>query len=157
MCGIVGYVGSEQALPILLGGLRTLGYRGYDSAGVSVIDGAQRQPELSVLKRAGKLDRLEEALGAEPVSGSVGIGHTRWATHGEPSDANAHPHLDCGGRVAVIHNGIIENFPELRARLAKEGHTFRSGTDTECIAHLLESHSGDGLAVAVRRTVAELA
>jgi glucosamine--fructose-6-phosphate aminotransferase (isomerizing) len=156
MCGIVGYVGSEQALPILLGGLRTLGYRGYDSAGVSVIDGAQRQPELSVLKRAGKLDRLEEALGAEAVSGSVGIGHTRWATHGEPTDANAHPHLDCGGRVAVIHNGIIENFPELRARLAKEGHTFRSDTDTECIAHLLEAHAGDGLTAAVRRTVEEL-
>ena len=156
MCGIVGYVGSEQALPILLGGLRTLGYRGYDSAGVSVIDGAQRQPQLSVLKRAGKLDRLEEALGAEQVSGSVGIGHTRWATHGEPTDANAHPHLDCGGRVAVIHNGIIENFPELRARLAKEGHTFRSDTDTECIAHLLEAHAGDGLTAAVRRTVEEL-
>src|SRR6185436_13811310 len=102
MCGIVGYVGSEQALPILLEGLRTLGYRGYDSAGVGVIDGAQRQPELSVLERAGKLDRLEKALGAEAVSGNVGIGHTRWATHGEPSDANAHPHLDCGGRVAVI-------------------------------------------------------
>jgi glucosamine--fructose-6-phosphate aminotransferase (isomerizing) len=139
-----------------LDGLRTLGYRGYDSAGVGLIDGAQQNPELSVLKRAGKLDRLEEALGAEPVSGTVGIGHTRWATHGEPSDANAHPHLDCGGRVAVIHNGIIENFPELRARLSKEGHTFRSETDTECIAHLLEAHAGDGLAAAVRRTVAEL-
>src|SRR5213078_2050769 len=152
VCGIVGYVGSEQALPILVGGLRTLGYRGYDSAGIGLIDGA----ELSVVKRAGKLDRLEEALATHPVSGTTGIGHTRWATHGEPSDANAHPHLDCGGRVAVIHNGIIENFPELRARLAKEGHTFRSDTDTECIAHLLEAHAGDGLAAAVRGTVAEL-
>jgi glucosamine--fructose-6-phosphate aminotransferase (isomerizing) len=156
VCGIVGYVGPEQALPILLDGLRTLGYRGYDSAGVGLIDGAQQKPELSVLKRAGKLDRLEEALEVEPASGSVGIAHTRWATHGEPSDANAHPHVDCGGRVAVIHNGIIENFPELRARLAKEGHTFRSATDTECIAHLLEAHAGDGLTAAVRRTVAEL-
>ena len=160
MCGIVGYVGSEQALPILLDGLRTLGYRGYDSAGVGLIEGT----ELSVVKRAGKLDRLVEALAAQqepeqelqPASGNVGIGHTRWATHGEPSDANAHPHLDCGGRIAVIHNGIIENFPELRGRLAKEGHTFRSDTDTECIAHLLEEHSDDGLAAAVRRTVQEL-
>jgi glucosamine--fructose-6-phosphate aminotransferase (isomerizing) len=156
MCGIVGYVGSEQAVPILLDGLRTLGYRGYDSAGVGLIDGAGSDATLTILKRAGKLDRLEEALSAEPVTGRVGIGHTRWATHGEPSDANAHPHADCDGRVAVIHNGIIENFPELRSRLAKEGHTFRSETDTECIAHLLETHIGDGLAAAVRATVSEL-
>src|SRR3954465_6717873 len=155
MCGIVGYVGPEQALPILIDGLRTLGYRGYDSAGVGLIDDGQRR-QLSVLKRAGKLERLEEALASEPVSGRVGIGHTRWATHGEPTDANAHPHLDCDGRVAVIHNGIVENFPELRARLSKEGHTFRSETDTECIAHLLETHIGDGLVAAVRATVSEL-
>src|SRR5436853_6008970 len=152
MCGIVGYVGPDEALPIVLEGLRRLEYRGYDSAGVALSNG-----RLEVVKRAGKLAALEEALsrGTAPA-GRTGMGHTRWATHGAPTDGNAHPHLDCGGRIAVIHNGIIENFPELRARLAKEGHTFRSDTDTECIAHLLEEHSGDGLAAAVRRTVQEL-
>ncbi|MET0801398.1 MAG: glutamine--fructose-6-phosphate aminotransferase, partial [Actinomycetota bacterium] len=134
MCGIVGYAGPDEALPIVLEGLRRLEYRGYDSAGVAVIDGG-----LGVVKRAGKLGELEAALdaGASP-SGSVGMGHTRWATHGAPTDRNAHPHLDCSGRVAVIHNGIVENFQALRTRLEKQGHTFVSETDTEAVAHLIE-------------------
>jgi glutamine---fructose-6-phosphate transaminase (isomerizing) len=134
MCGIVGYVGPDEALPIILEGLRRLEYRGYDSAGIAVID-----DELSVVKRAGKLAELERTLAAhEGPAGTAGMGHTRWATHGAPTDRNAHPHTDCAGRIAVIHNGIIENFPLLRARLEKGGHTFVSETDTECVSHLLE-------------------
>jgi len=143
MCGIVGYVGPDEALPIVLEGLRRLEYRGYDSAGVAVLDGG-----LGVVRRAGKLGELEaalEGLGAEgSPSGSVGMGHTRWATHGAPTDRNAHPHLDCTGRVAVIHNGIIENFQPLRTRLEKEGHSIVSETDTECVAHLIEEMLRDG-------------
>jgi glutamine---fructose-6-phosphate transaminase (isomerizing) len=153
MCGIVGYIGRDQALPIILEGLRRLEYRGYDSAGVAVVD-----DRLAVVKRAGKLDELVRALetGDRP-SGTVGMGHTRWATHGQPTDANAHPHLDCEGRIAVIHNGIIENFADLRAGLEKRGHTLLSETDTECIAHLIEEHAdGEDLADAVRATVKEL-
>ncbi len=152
MCGIVGYVGPDQALPIILEGLRRLEYRGYDSAGVAVIDG-----ELAVVKRAGKLDELVRALDADgSPTGTVGIGHTRWATHGEPNDRNAHPHVDCEGRIAVIHNGIIENFADLRAGLEKRGHALASDTDTECIAHLIEEHRDGDLADAVRATVREL-
>ena len=140
MCGIVGYAGPDDALPIVIEGLRRLEYRGYDSAGVAVIDGAR----LTVIKRAGKLAELEDALsGGERPSGSVGMGHTRWATHGAPTDRNAHPHVDCTGRVAVIHNGIIENFHALRPRLEKEGHTLVSETDTECVAHLVEEKLRD--------------
>ncbi len=152
MCGIVGYVGRDEALPIILEGLRRLEYRGYDSAGVALVDG-----RLAVVKRAGKLDELVRALEAgDRLSGTVGMGHTRWATHGQPTDANAHPHVDCGGRIAVIHNGIIENFAELRVGLEKRGHTLLSETDTECIAHLIEEHAGGDLADAVRATVKEL-
>ena len=134
MCGIVGYVGPDQALPIVMEGLRRLEYRGYDSAGIAVVDGG-----LSVRKRAGKLAELEALLADEPAPrATVAIGHTRWATHGAPTEGNAHPHLDCDGRVAVIHNGIIENFQELRERLDKDGHSFTSYTDSECVAHLLE-------------------
>jgi glucosamine--fructose-6-phosphate aminotransferase (isomerizing) len=152
MCGIVGYVGADEALPIILEGLRRLEYRGYDSAGVAVVDGG-----LSVVKRAGKLAELEEALanGASP-GGRVGMGHTRWATHGVPNDANAHPHTDCDGRIAVIHNGIVENFADLRAGLEKDGHRFRSETDTECIAHMLEDALEGDLVSAVRTVVARL-
>src|SRR5215510_1148233 len=138
MCGIVGYVGPDQALPIVLEGLRRLEYRGYDSAGVAVIDDG-----LSVVKREGKLSELEGALevvGAVP--GSVGMGHTRWATHGAPTDANAHPHTDCDARVAVIHNGIIENYGDLRTDLEKRGHVLASETDTEVVAHLIDELQG---------------
>jgi glucosamine--fructose-6-phosphate aminotransferase (isomerizing) len=153
MCGIVGYVGPDQALPILLEGLRRLEYRGYDSAGVAVLDGAVR-----VVKRAGKLSELEGALAEEDsLTGHAGMGHTRWATHGPPTDANAHPHMDCHGRVAVIHNGIIENFQPLKGRLAKSGHQFESDTDTEVVAHLIEEAYQGNLGDAVRRTVGQLA
>jgi glutamine---fructose-6-phosphate transaminase (isomerizing) len=151
MCGIVGYVGPDQALPIVLEGLRRLEYRGYDSAGVAVIDDG-----LSIVKREGKLSELEGALeiiGAVP--GSVGMGHTRWATHGAPTDANAHPHTDCHGRVGVVHNGIIENYGDLRTYLEKRGHVLASETDTEVVAHLIEEKQG-GLAERVRETVREL-
>ena len=138
MCGIVGYAGQQQALPILLAGLRRLEYRGYDSAGVAVLDGGRVQ----VVRKAGKLEALERVLGGEDaLQGVTGIGHTRWATHGAPTDRNAHPHLDCTGRVAVIHNGIIENFYRLRAELEADGHTLASQTDTECVAHLVEAET----------------
>jgi glucosamine--fructose-6-phosphate aminotransferase (isomerizing) len=143
MCGIVGYAGRRQALPILLAGLRRLEYRGYDSAGVAVLDGGRVQ----VVRKAGKLEALERELGGEDaLAGATGIGHTRWATHGAPTDRNAHPHLDCSGRVAVIHNGIIENFYPLRAELEAGGHTLASQTDTECVAHLVEAELAGGLA-----------
>src|SRR6266566_1232973 len=154
MCGIVGYVGPDQALPIVMEGLRRLEYRGYDSAGIAVVDGG-----LSVRKRAGKLAELEALLVDEPAPpATIAIGHTRWATHGAPTEGNAHPHLDCDGRVAVIHNGIIENFQELRERLDKDGHAFASDTDTECVAHLLEEKvdGSASLAEAVRSAVREL-
>jgi glucosamine--fructose-6-phosphate aminotransferase (isomerizing) len=151
MCGIVGYVGPDQALPVVLEGLRRLEYRGYDSAGVAMIDGG-----LSVVKRAGKLSELDGALETlGDVPGTIGMGHTRWATHGAPTDANAHPHTDCAGRVAVIHNGIIENFGDLRSGLEKRGHVLASETDTEVVAHLIEEKEG-ALADRVRETVREL-
>ena len=154
MCGIVGYVGRDEALPVVMEGLRRLEYRGYDSAGIAVVDGA-----LTVRKRAGKLAELEALLVDRPAPpATIAIGHTRWATHGAPTEGNAHPHLDCEGRVAVIHNGIIENFQELRARLDKQGHVFASETDTECVAHLVEEKLADAgsLADAVRVAVGEL-
>ncbi|WP_329571185.1 glutamine--fructose-6-phosphate transaminase (isomerizing) [Streptomyces sp. NBC_01361] len=134
MCGIVGYVGSQSALDVVLAGLKRLEYRGYDSAGVAVLaDGG-----LASARKAGKLANLEKELVERPLpTGATGIGHTRWATHGAPTDANAHPHLDNAGRVAVVHNGIIENFAELRAELAERGHVLESETDTEVVAHLL--------------------
>jgi glucosamine--fructose-6-phosphate aminotransferase (isomerizing) len=155
MCGIVGYVGPDEALPIVLEGLRRLEYRGYDSAGVAILDG-----DLVVEKRAGKLAELESALdGLDPIPGRSGMGHTRWATHGAPTDRNAHPHVDCTGSIAVIHNGIVENFQALRVRLDKAGHTFASDTDTECLAHLIEEKLAAGpgdLADATRDAVREL-
>ena len=151
MCGIVGYVGPDEALPIVLGGLRRLEYRGYDSAGVAVLaDGG-----LTVRKRAGKLGELETVLAEDPPPvGTTAMGHTRWATHGAPTDVNAHPHTDCTGRIAVIHNGIVENHAELRQGLEKAGHSFASETDTEVVAHLLEDVLADGsLTDAVRAVV----
>ncbi|HEX6008976.1 MAG TPA: glutamine--fructose-6-phosphate transaminase (isomerizing), partial [Actinomycetota bacterium] len=151
MCGIVGYAGPDRALPIILEGLRRLEYRGYDSSGVALLDGG-----LTVVKRAGKLSELDAALDDRRTpSGTVGIGHTRWATHGAPTDVNAHPHTDCDGRIAVIHNGIVENHAELRAGLEKRGHGMRSDTDTEVVAHMLEERSGS-LPDRVREVVREL-
>jgi glutamine---fructose-6-phosphate transaminase (isomerizing) len=156
MCGIVGYAGPDEALPVVLEGLKRLEYRGYDSAGVAVLDGG-----LTVVKTAGKLEALEKALadaGEAAPTGRVGMGHTRWATHGPPTDRNAHPHVDCTERIAVIHNGIVENFHELRARLERNGHVFRSDTDTECVSHLVEEGIRDGLDLpaAVRKAVTNL-
>ncbi|MCX4958674.1 MULTISPECIES: glutamine--fructose-6-phosphate transaminase (isomerizing) [Streptomyces] len=155
MCGIVGYVGAQSALDVVIAGLKRLEYRGYDSAGVAVLaDGG-----LAAVKKAGKLVNLEKELVGHPLpSGSTGLGHTRWATHGGPTDANAHPHLDNSGRVAVVHNGIIENFAALRAELAERGHRLESETDTEVVAHLLaEQFSATGdLAEAMRQVCRRL-
>jgi len=154
MCGIVGVTGVGDALPILMQGLARLEYRGYDSAGVAL----QADGKLWIRRRAGKLSELAAAVGDAPVSTAAGIGHTRWATHGGPDDHNAHPHADCTGAVAVIHNGIIENYAELRAELQAAGHTFASETDTEVLAHLIETElaSGADLVGAVRATVTQL-
>jgi glucosamine--fructose-6-phosphate aminotransferase (isomerizing) len=140
MCGIVGYVGPREALPLLMTGLRRLEYRGYDSAGVAV----QQDGVLEVMRAEGKLDNLAAVVTSHPASGHTGIGHTRWATHGRPSEQNAHPHVDCGGVTAVIHNGIIENFEELKAPLVAKGHRFASETDTEVAVHLLEEELKQG-------------
>ncbi|HJQ04231.1 MAG TPA: glutamine--fructose-6-phosphate transaminase (isomerizing) [Nocardioides sp.] len=155
MCGIVGYVGGQQARDVVIGGLRRLEYRGYDSAGIAVVaDGS-----LTVAKRAGKLGNLEKALDEQPLPrATLGIGHTRWATHGRPSDANAHPHTGGHGRVAVVHNGIIENFHELRSRIEADDHVFLSDTDTEIAAHLVELQvvSGVDLPTAMQRVCQQL-
>jgi glucosamine--fructose-6-phosphate aminotransferase (isomerizing) len=140
MCGIVGYVGPREALPLLMGGLRRLEYRGYDSAGVAV----QENGTLEVLRAEGKLDNLAAIVTTHPTPGHTGIGHTRWATHGRPNEQNAHPHVDCGGVTAVIHNGIIENFEALKAPLTASGHRFTSETDTEVAVHLLEEELAQG-------------
>jgi glucosamine--fructose-6-phosphate aminotransferase (isomerizing) len=150
MCGIVGYVGAKNSVPIILDSLRRLEYRGYDSAGIAVIDA---HGKLIGTKAEGKLSRLAERLRTEPISGATGFGHTRWATHGRPSDVNAHPHLDCNGKIAVIHNGIIENYATLRAGLIERGHAFSSETDTEVLAHLLEEHDHGDIVEAVRATL----
>ncbi|TMQ51651.1 MAG: glutamine--fructose-6-phosphate transaminase (isomerizing) [Candidatus Eisenbacteria bacterium] len=141
MCGIVGYVGHRNCLPILIEGIKRLEYRGYDSAGVAV----QSDGALKVVKAAGKIRELEARLAREPLAGTAGIAHTRWATHGAPTDANAHPHSGNNGRVALVHNGIIENYPVLKSALVAEGHSFRTETDTEVLAHLVEKHLKRGL------------
>src|SRR5450756_1705449 len=135
MCGIVGYTGKSEVLPILMDGLRRLEYRGYDSAGVAVITPDQT---LSIRRAAGKLANLAKELDGSGPEGVVGIGHTRWATHGRPSTENAHPHTDCSGRLCLVHNGIIENYATLRRGLLEKGHRFASETDTEVLAHLVE-------------------
>lgn len=149
VCGIMGYVGSQQAGPILVDGLRRLEYRGYDSAGIAVTNGS-----INVRKAQGKIANLEALLASDPLSGSIGIGHTRWATHGAPTDANAHPHTDPTGQFVVVHNGIIENFQALRDELMASGAAFKSDTDSEILAHLVAREYDGDLTEAVRRTVA---
>src|SRR3984957_13052977 len=160
MCGIVGYVGKKEVVPIIIEGLRRLEYRGYDSAGIAV---AGNGGKLQLRRAEGKLRNLEEVIRLKPLEGSYGIGHTRWATHGRPTEENAHPHRDCTGKIVVVHNGIVENYLSLKKKLIEEGHTFSTETDTEVIAHLIEKHlfkTGNGhrphLEEAVRRTVKEL-
>src|SRR5450759_1926230 len=140
MCGIVGYVGPKAASPLLIEGLKRLEYRGYDSAGISTMNGKG----LDTRKAKGKISQLEAVMNGNPAHGTIGIAHTRWATHGQPNECNAHPHLDCHGKIAVVHNGIIENFGALRTMLVRQGHTFVSETDTEVLAHLIEAALGDG-------------
>jgi len=156
MCGIVGYVGDKQVVGVILDGLKKLEYRGYDSAGIAVVDD---NGALTIRRAEGKLRNLEEAIRLRPLDGSYGIGHTRWATHGRPTEENAHPHQDCSGHVVVVHNGIIENFLPLKHKLVAEGHTLVTETDTEVIAHLIEKYlkeSEPTLEAAVRRAVADL-
>ena len=155
MCGIVGYVGNKQVVPLIIDGLRKLEYRGYDSAGIAVVD---ENRELKIERAEGKLRNLEDALRRHPIDGTYGVGHTRWATHGRPTEENAHPHRDCTGRVVVVHNGIIENYLDLKEDLRKKDHQFVTETDTEVIAHLIEEHlkQGSNFEDAVRKTVQQL-
>jgi glucosamine--fructose-6-phosphate aminotransferase (isomerizing) len=153
MCGIVGYIGPKKAVPIILDGLRRLEYRGYDSAGIAVLE---ENGCLTVRRASGKLRNLEDALKLSPIDGSYGIGHTRWATHGRPTEENAHPHRDCHGDIVVVHNGIVENYLKLKQELTEEGHRFVTETDTEIIAHLVEKYYDGNLENAVRDAVRKL-
>ena len=150
MCGIIGYIGPKEVVPVLIDGLRRLEYRGYDSAGVAVV----RNGAVNLRRSAGKLSNLEDVIDADPISGDYGVGHTRWATHGRPTEENAHPHRDCTGKIVVVHNGIIENYLELKQELQQQGHTFVTETDTEIVAHLVEREmKDDGLENGVRRAL----
>ncbi|HTZ95799.1 MAG TPA: glutamine--fructose-6-phosphate transaminase (isomerizing) [Terriglobales bacterium] len=160
MCGIVGYVGKKRVVPVIIDGLRRLEYRGYDSAGIAVCGNGEG---LQIRRAEGKLRNLEEVIRLKPLDGTYGIGHTRWATHGRPSEENAHPHRDCTGKIVVVHNGIVENYVSLKKKLIEEGHKFTTETDTEVIAHLVEKYffsSGNGrhvpLEEAVRKAVSQL-
>jgi glucosamine--fructose-6-phosphate aminotransferase (isomerizing) len=158
MCGIVGYIGPKKVVPVIIEGLRKLEYRGYDSAGIAVVDAAGR---LEIRRASGKLRNLEEVIQKSPIDGTYGVGHTRWATHGRPTEENAHPHRDCSGQIVVVHNGIIENYLELKEQLQREGHKFATETDTEIVAHLVEKNLqfGDGqipLEEAVRKSLKQL-
>src|SRR5947199_7849078 len=160
MCGIVGYVGNKRVVPVIIDGLKRLEYRGYDSAGIAVCGNGEG---LQIRRAEGKLRNLEEVIRLKPLDGTYGIGHTRWATHGRPTEENAHPHRDCTGRVVVVHNGLIENYVSLKRKLAEEGHKFTTETDTEIIAHMVEKYyvnGGNGhrpsLEEAVRKTVTQL-
>ena len=157
MCGIVGYVGKKRVVPVIIDGLRRLEYRGYDSAGIAVAGNGEG---LQVRRAEGKLRNLEEVIRLKPLDGTYGIGHTRWATHGRPTEENAHPHRDCTGKIVVVHNGIVENYVSLKKQLIAEGHKFTTETDTEVIAHLVEKHLAHGrhrpLEEAVRETVKQL-
>src|SRR5216110_937663 len=150
MCGIIGYIGSKEVVPVLIEGLRRLEYRGYDSAGVAVV----RNGQIERRRSAGKLSNLEVAIQVDPLEGIYGLGHTRWATHGRPTEENAHPHQDCSGKIVVVHNGIIENYLDLKRELQSQGHEFVTETDTEIVAHLVERETrDDGLENAVRRAL----
>ncbi len=157
MCGIVGYVGNQQVVPVIIEGLRRLEYRGYDSAGIAVVN---RDHELQIRRASGKLRKLEDAIKLNPIEGDYGLGHTRWATHGRPTEENAHPHRDGSGRIVVVHNGIIENYLELKRDLISCGHVFKSETDTEVVAHLIQKHleqdTQADLEIAFRRSLAEV-
>ncbi len=156
MCGIVGYIGSKKVVPVIIEGLRKLEYRGYDSAGIAVVT---KEGKLEIRRAPGKLRNLEEVLQKSPIEGTYGIGHTRWATHGRPTEENAHPHRDCTGQIVVVHNGIIENYLELKEQLQAEGHKFVTETDTEIVAHLVEKNSQGGslcLEEAVRQSLKQL-
>ena len=150
MCGIIGYIGPKPVVPVLIDGLRRLEYRGYDSAGIAVVD----HGTMDLRRSAGKLSRLEDVIRLNPIKGDYGVGHTRWATHGRPTEENAHPHRDCTGKIVVVHNGIIENYLDLKLELQAQGHTFVTETDTEIVAHLVEREmKDDGLENAVRRAL----
>ncbi len=154
MCGIVGYIGPKKVVPVIIEGLRKLEYRGYDSAGIAVVDAAGK---MDIRRASGKLRNLEEAIRKAPLDGTYGIGHTRWATHGRPTEENAHPHRDCTGQYVVVHNGIVENYLELKGKLQKEGHKFVTETDTEIVAHLVEEYAKTlPFEEAVRRTLKDL-
>src|SRR5438132_6059516 len=160
MCGIVGYVGNKRVVLVIIDGLKRLEYRGYDSAGIAVCGNGEG---LQIRRAEGKLRNLEEVIRLKPLDGTYGIGHTRWATHGRPTEENAHPHRDCTGRIVVVHNGIIENYVSLKRKLAEEGHRFTTETDTEIVAHMIEKYcpqAGNGhrpsLEEAVRKTVSQL-
>ncbi|MEE9171719.1 MAG: glutamine--fructose-6-phosphate transaminase (isomerizing) [candidate division NC10 bacterium] len=152
MCGIIGYVGPKNVIPVLLDGLKRLEYRGYDSAGIAFL----HQGELQISRSVGKIKELENTLWGRDLGGDIGIGHTRWATHGRPSEENAHPHVDCAGEIVLVHNGIIENYVPLKEKLTGEGHRFTSDTDTEVIVHLIEKYLEGDLAEAVRRALREV-
>jgi glutamine---fructose-6-phosphate transaminase (isomerizing) len=155
MCGIVGYIGSKKVVPVIIEGLRKLEYRGYDSAGIAVVT---KEGKLEVRRAPGKLRNLEKVLQESPIEGTYGIGHTRWATHGRPTEENAHPHRDCSGQIVVVHNGIIENYLELKEQLQSEGHKFVTETDTEIVAHLVEKNTQGGICLeeAVRQSLKQL-
>src|SRR5205085_7601704 len=155
MCGILGYIGPKRVVPVVIEGLRKLEYRGYDSAGIAVVNGTGK---LEIRRAPGKLRNLEEAIAKSPIEGTYGIGHTRWATHGRPTEENAPPHRDCTGQVVVVHNGIIENYLQLKDRLRASDHRFVTETDTEIVAHLIEEylHTESSLEMAVRRTAQDL-
>ena len=152
MCGIVGYIGNKEVVPVLIDSLKRLEYRGYDSAGIAVVN----KGEILIRRAAGKLQNLEDVLKADPVKGVYGIGHTRWATHGRPTEENAHPHRDCKNRIVVVHNGIIENYLELKNALLKQGHRFVTETDTEIVAHLIERYYEGNLEQAVKKAFKEI-
>ena len=153
MCGIIGYLGPKPIVPVLIDGLKRLEYRGYDSAGIALV----KNGDVEIRRSAGKLNRLEQVIATNPIDGEYGVGHTRWATHGRPTEENAHPHRDCTGKIVVVHNGIIENYLELKHELQAAGHTFETETDTEVIAHLVEGEfKDDGLENAVRRSLKQL-